>query len=57
MRAPPRFQFLPCLFHVRGYRRCVSGFHQSVLLALVGQTDIGYLWGIANDVAWQLDAI
>jgi len=25
--------------------------------ALVGQTDIGYLWGIANDVAWQLDAI
>ncbi len=24
---------------------------------LVGQTDIGYLWGIANDVAWQLDAI
>jgi anti-sigma factor RsiW len=25
--------------------------------ALVGQTDIGYLWGIANDVAWQLDAV
>ena len=25
--------------------------------ALVGQTDVGYLWGIANDVAWQLDAI
>jgi anti-sigma factor RsiW len=25
--------------------------------ALVGQSDIGWLWGIANDVAWQLDAI
>lgn len=25
--------------------------------ALVGQADIGYLWGIANDVAWQLRAI
>jgi hypothetical protein len=24
---------------------------------LVGQSEIGYLWGIANDVAWQLDAI
>ena len=24
---------------------------------LAGQTDIGYLWGIANDVAWQLDAV
>jgi anti-sigma factor RsiW len=25
--------------------------------ALVGRADIGYLWGIANDIAWQLDAI
>ncbi|TMJ74676.1 MAG: anti-sigma factor [Alphaproteobacteria bacterium] len=31
--------------------------HQGRAYALVGQTDIGYLWGIANDVAWQLDAI
>jgi anti-sigma factor RsiW len=31
--------------------------HQGHAYALVGQTDIGYLWGIANDVAWQLDAI
>jgi len=31
--------------------------HQDRAYALVGQTDIGYLWGIANDVAWQLDAI
>src|SRR5580692_9467845 len=33
MRAPPRFQFLPCLFHFQGYRCCLVGFHQSVLLA------------------------
>jgi anti-sigma factor RsiW len=31
--------------------------HQGRAYALVGHTDVGYLWGIANDVAWQLDAI
>jgi len=31
--------------------------HNGRAYALAGQTDIGYLWGIANDVAWQLDAI
>jgi anti-sigma factor RsiW len=31
--------------------------HQGRAYALVGQADIGYLWGIANDVAWQLNAI
>ena len=31
--------------------------HQGRAYALVGQTDVGYLRGIANDVAWQLDAI
>ena len=31
--------------------------HHGRAYALVGKTDIGYLWGIANDVAWQLDAI
>jgi len=31
--------------------------HQGRAYALVGQADKGYLWGIANDVAWQLDAI
>ncbi len=31
--------------------------HQGRTYALVGKSDIGYLWGIANDVAWQLDAI
>ena len=31
--------------------------HQGRASVLVGQGNIGYLWGIANDVAWQLDAI
>lgn len=31
--------------------------HQGRAYALAGRTDIGYLWGIANDIAWQLDAI
>jgi anti-sigma factor RsiW len=31
--------------------------HHGRAYVLAGQTDIGYLWGIANDVAWQLDAI
>jgi anti-sigma factor RsiW len=31
--------------------------HQGRAYALAGQADVGYLWGIANDVAWQLDAI
>jgi anti-sigma factor RsiW len=31
--------------------------HHGRAYALVGQADIGYLWGIANDVAWQLNAI
>jgi anti-sigma factor RsiW len=31
--------------------------HQGRAYALVGQANIGYLWGIANDVAWQLDAV
>jgi anti-sigma factor RsiW len=31
--------------------------HHGRAYALVGKADIGYLWGIANDVAWQLDAI
>jgi anti-sigma factor RsiW len=25
--------------------------------AIVGQADIGYMWGLANDIAWQLGAI
>src|SRR5579875_203227 len=31
--------------------------HQGRSYVLAGQADIGYLWGIANDIAWQLDAI
>ena len=31
--------------------------HHGRSYALVGQTDIGYLWGIANYVGWQLNAL
>lgn len=31
--------------------------HQGHAYVLAGEADIGYLWGIANDIAWQLDAI
>jgi len=31
--------------------------HQGHAYGLVGQTDIGYLWNLGNDIAWQLDAI
>jgi anti-sigma factor RsiW len=31
--------------------------HQGRAYVLVGEADAGYLWGIGNDVAWQLDAI
>jgi anti-sigma factor RsiW len=31
--------------------------HHGRAYALVGHADIGYLWGIANDIAWQLNAI
>jgi anti-sigma factor RsiW len=31
--------------------------HQGRAYVLVGEADVGYLWGIGNDVAWQLDAI
>ncbi|HTZ79217.1 MAG TPA: hypothetical protein VMC10_14975 [Stellaceae bacterium] len=31
--------------------------HQGHIYALVGSADIGYLWNIHNDLAWQLDAI
>jgi len=31
--------------------------NQGRAYALVGQADIGYLWGIANDIAWQLRAL
>ena len=31
--------------------------HKGRAYVLVGQANVGYLWGIANDVAWQLDAI
>jgi anti-sigma factor RsiW len=35
----------------------LSWRHSGRAYALVGRGDLGYLWGIANDVAYQLDAI
>jgi anti-sigma factor RsiW len=31
--------------------------HAGRASVLIGASEIGYLWNIANDVAWQLDAI
>ena len=31
--------------------------HHGTAYALVGTADIGYLWNIHNDIAYQLDAI
>ncbi|HEY0523495.1 MAG TPA: hypothetical protein VGD08_08900 [Stellaceae bacterium] len=31
--------------------------HHGRAYAIVGQADIGYMWGLANDIAWQMDAI
>jgi anti-sigma factor RsiW len=31
--------------------------HHGHYYALIGAADIGYLWNISNDIAWQLDAI
>jgi len=31
--------------------------HHGHYYALIGTADIGYLWNISNDIAWQLDAI
>jgi anti-sigma factor RsiW len=31
--------------------------HKGHAYAIVGQADIGYMWGLANDIAWQLGAI
>ena len=44
LRSPPRRQHAILATSGRAY-------------VLVGQADIGYSWGIGNDVAWQLDAI
>jgi len=31
--------------------------HMGRAYAIVGQADKGYMWGLANDIAWQLNAI
>ena len=48
---------LPPTFDHRQDVNLIYWRHQGRAYALVGQANIGYLWGISNDVAWQLDAI
>ncbi len=44
-------------FDRRGDLNLLYWRHQGHAYALVGSADIGYLWNIHNDLAWQLDAI
>ena len=44
-------------FDRRGDLNLLYWRHQGHAYALVGTADIGYLWNIHNDLAWQLDAI
>ncbi len=52
-----RLPDLPPTFDRRQDINLLYWRHQGRAYVLAGQADIGYLWGIANDVAWQLDAI
>lgn len=44
-------------FDRRGDLNVLYWRHQGHMYTLVGSADIGYLWNIHNDLAWQLDAI
>lgn len=44
-------------FDRRGELNILYWRHHGHAYALVGTADIGYLWNIYNDIAWQLDAI
>lgn len=44
-------------FDRRGDLNLLYWRHHGHEYALVGTADIGYLWNISNDIAWQLDAI
>lgn len=44
-------------FDRRGNLNVISWRHHGHAYALVGAADIGYLWNISNDIAYQLDAI
>jgi anti-sigma factor RsiW len=44
-------------FDRRGNLNVISWRHHGHSYALVGAADIGYLWNISNDIAYQLDAI
>ena len=48
---------IPPTFEKRQDLNLLYWRHQGRASVLVGQSEIGYLWGIANDIAWQLDAI
>ncbi len=44
-------------FDRRGDLNVISWRHHGHAYALVGAADLGYLWNISNDIAYQLDAI
>ncbi len=44
-------------FDRRGDLNVLYWRHQGHMYTLVGSADVGYLWNIHNDLAWQLDAI
>ena len=44
-------------FDRRGNLNVISWRHHGHTYALVGAADLGYLWNISNDIAYQLDAI
>lgn len=48
---------LPPTFDHRDGVNMLYWRHHGHAYALVGTADIGYLWNIHNDIAWQLDAI
>jgi len=48
---------IPATFDRRDDLNLLYWRHHGHSYALVGSADIGYLWNIANDIAWQLDAI
>lgn len=50
-------QDIPPTFEHRNDLNILWWRNRNRAYAICGQTDIGYLWGLANDIAWQLDAI
>jgi anti-sigma factor RsiW len=48
---------MPPTFDRRDDLNMIYWRHHGHYYALIGTADIGYLWNISNDIAWQLDAI